>query len=429
LIFDFSLGFFIVLANKLFNILIITARFAPSALVGSKRFTFLTSHLDAKCCNVHVLTTHEKYLAHKDLSLHYAGSIHRTVMFPPFPIQEKGALQKIFARVWRRYLCFIDPYTGWLLPAFVKGLNILRKHKIQAIIVSGPPFSPVVTALFLCKIARIKLIIDYRDPWTTHPWTIQRFQGNRLFKKLNCFLERIAVKSADALVFCSRKMKDVSFQALRKYTSAEFYVVHNGFNPNNNIQPLFLEQNTKTLLYAGNFYGDRRINLLLDSIFELVKTGVISRHDLCIHIFSRLREHDKAFISQHSIGDIIKLHIPVDYYTILRYMKGADILFLPSGISVKYALPYKFFDYLSVRRPILALVPKDSAVASLMSEVDCGEVAFMNNPLSVQRKIKEMILDKKNYSFTGVDNYTWNRAAEEYANIINSVINDRFIPN
>ncbi len=68
--------------------------------------------------------------------------------------------------------------------------------------------------------------------------------------------------------------------------------------------------------------------------------------------------------------DMIKEHDFVKYQTIIKHMKAADILFLPSGFDVKYAIPFKLFDYLSVKRPIFAVAPRNSAVAALMNQID-----------------------------------------------------------
>ena len=46
-----------------------------------------------------------------------------------------------------------------------------------------------------------------------------------------------------------------------------------------------------------------------------------------------------------------------------------------SGSNVKYAIPYKIFDYISVQRPILAVAPKNSEVEGKIYDVTGAWVA------------------------------------------------------
>jgi glycosyltransferase involved in cell wall biosynthesis len=52
-------------------------------------------------------------------------------------------------------------------------------------------------------------------------------------------------------------------------------------------------------------------------------------------------------------------------------MKSADMLFLPSaeGMRLDYHLPGKLYEYLAVRRPILATGAVDGAMAAVLKDV------------------------------------------------------------
>ena len=114
----------------------------------------------------------------------------------------------------------------------------------------------------------------------------------------------------------------------------------------------------------------------------------------------------------------------VSYQEIQRVMRKADILFLLSGDDVSYAIPYKFFDYLSVRRPILAVASKQSMVERLMATVDCGEYADFSDPAEIRRALTKLIANSRSYSFEGVDQFHWSTAAEKYFHLIDEVTKD-----
>lgn len=405
--------------NKRKNILIISANFPPSAAVGGKRFGGLSKIFQEEYYNVHILTLKEKYFLQKDKSLHSGGNIHRTGMYPPWPVRRNNVVKRIFCRVWENYFCVFEPFSGWILPGLIEGLKIIKRYKIDVIIATGPPFSSMVMALMLTWFTGVKLILDYRDQWTTYK---RRIYQQILGGKINPGLEKLVVSRSSALVFCSDIMKENFIKRFGNHTKGHMYVVNNGFYYRKDIKPLYLEKNKKTILYAGNFYGQRRLSLLAQPIANLLRQEKITKDDFCVHIFGELNGEDRNVVEEYDLAEIIKEHPLVDYELILRYMKGADILFLPSGANVSYAIPFKFYDYLSVKRPILAVAPEDSAVAKLMNEIDCGHLALIDNQVSVQNILQNMLLEEKKYTFKGVEKYTWNSIGEKYRMIINELV-------
>ena len=399
------------------KILIISFSFAPSTKVGGKRFSFLSRILQKRYPELHVLTLKEKYISPQDKSLRYGGIIHRAGMYPPYPINKNNLFKRIFSRLWEKYLCFLDPFSGWILPAIIKGLKIVKDHKIDLIIVTGPPFSSMVVGFILSLITQAKLILDYRDPWTNLNSKYCKIFG----KKLNEFLEKASVKRAAGLVFCSQIMKANFLESFGKYTKAPCHVVTNGFHNNDTVQPLSLGKGRKNMVYAGSFYGERKIELLSESLFHLLNEGSITKDSFCLHVFGKIKDEDKQVIKKFGLEYIIKEHSPVPHEKIIKYMKDADILFLPSGTKVGYAIPYKFFDYLSVKRPIFAVAPEDSAVADLMDRIDCGKFALINNEESILKILRAILKNEDEYTFSGADEYTWEERGLKYMEVIDEL--------
>ena len=101
-------------------------------------------------------------------------------MYPPYPLQKNTVFSKFFNKIWLNYLCIVDPYIGWLIPSILTSFKVIKKNKIKTVIVTGPPFSPVLIALIQKFLFKIKLIIDYRDPWSSHNWSVKNKYGNTL---------------------------------------------------------------------------------------------------------------------------------------------------------------------------------------------------------------------------------------------------------
>ena len=63
-------------------------------------------------------------------------------------------------------------------------------------------------------------------------------------------------------------------------------------------------------------------------------------------------------------------HERIEYHELLRYLKGADVLYIIQGNEHKYSIPYKLIDYLSVKKPILAVTSKFSATYNIIDETE-----------------------------------------------------------
>jgi glycosyltransferase involved in cell wall biosynthesis len=399
------------------KILIIASSYAPSTAVGAKRFTFLSLFFKKKYHEIDILTRKVKYFHSIDYSLPVAGNAYRVGMYPPNFSHPKNIITKILKKIWSDYLCLIDPFSGWILPASIKGVKIVKDNKIDLIIATCPMFSSIVIGFLISRVTKKKLILDYRDPWTTHKRKYCKIFG----RKIGRLFEKSAIRYASAIVFCTPFMKNDFIKSIGKCKKFISHVIPSGYNNNDAIQPLYLEKNKKSMVYAGNFYGERRIKILAEPLFRLLNQGFIDKNSFCFHHFGTFNNDEKTIINNYGLQNIIKSHPKVSYEKILRYLKGADILFLPSGSDVRYAIPFKFYDYLSVKRPIFAVAPLNSALAEVMREIDCGRLSQINNYDSITENLRVMLLEEKKYSFSGAEKYTWENAGKMYVDVIEKV--------
>jgi glycosyltransferase involved in cell wall biosynthesis len=400
------------------KVLVVSFFLAPSKKVGGKRFTFLSEVLNAECSELHFLTLDEKKIPEKDYFFKSAGTKHFAQMYPYYyPGDEGNVLRKIFIKLWIYYLCLVDPFSGWIIPAIIKGLRVIKDNEIDIIISTCPPFSAAVIGYFLSRMTSAKLILDYRDPWSN----IRRKNRRILRRKFNELLEQRIVKHASAAVFCSRIMMEDFKKSFGKYTNANCYVITNGFYDKDIIKSLTFGNGKKNLVYSGTFYGDRKIELLAKPLSTLLKEEVITKDNFCIHIFGKLNKKDLQVIKKHRLYEMIIEKTWLPYEKLIKFLKGVDILLLLSGSDVKYAIPFKFFDYLSVKRPILTIAPENSAMSDLMDEIDCGRCASINSEESILTNLRKMLFENTEYSFSGAEKYTWENLGKKYLKVINEI--------
>jgi hypothetical protein len=361
----------------------------------------------------------ENKIKKKDHSMRGAGKKHCAPMYPFFypKVEAKNIFQKIFRKIWIDYLYLVDPFCGWIIPAIIKGFKVIKDNRISIIISTGPPFSAMLVGYFLNIMTNTKLILDYRDPWSNR----KRKHIRILNKKLNAFLEKKVIRRASALVFCSKIMMEDFKNYLGRHTNATYHIITNGFENRIEIEPRSANNGKLNIVYAGNFYGERSIEIIVNPLLNLINKGIIKNDGFELNIFGELGSKDIQIIKKFGLHKIINQHSWLPYDQIIKYLKGADILLLISGSDVRYAIPFKFFDYLSVKRPIFAIAPINSAIVELIREIDCGHFASIDNQYSIQESLESMLLEPREYSFYGMDKYSWDVIAKKYLRLIGSL--------
>ncbi len=253
------------------KLLLVSFSFAPSAKVGGKRFSILSYYFTKQNYDVSVLTVKNKYHALLDDSIKYSGNIYRTNMIPPFPVERKNIANRVFMRVWENIThTLVDPYIGWMAPAILKGIFIIKKNRIDVIVVTGPPFSAFLIGYFLSSILKKKLIIDFRDPWSLHDNNLTKL-GKILSKRIENFL----LNYSDLIIFNTSR----TAQAYRnEKIKDKIHIIPNGLELNKiRIDPFYLEKDKIVILYAGNFYSGRKLNYLFEPILKLYDNKLLKR--------------------------------------------------------------------------------------------------------------------------------------------------------
>ena len=402
--------------NKYRSVLIITFYFAPSTMVGGKRFSFLSYHFDKRKYDIHILTSKIQDSDDKDKTIPFGGKIHFAKMLPKHTVKHSNSKRSILTKIWVRYLCVIDPWSGWIIPAICKGIKIIKRNKIDVIICTGPPFSVFVIGLFLKKMTKVKLIYDYRDPWSNHKRTFQK----GYIGIINKFLENHCIKKAEDIVFCTNMMLENFIKLFGETFKKKCYVLSNGFEPSlyKGIRKL---SGGKKILYSGSLYGDRRIKLFTEPIKKLINEKIIDSKSFHFHIFGTISNEDRQVIKENKLNDIFVEHAPVNYNELLSYLRSADILVLIISENMSYSISYKFFDYLGTNRPILAVVPKNSEMKKIMEEIKCGRFAYLDNVESIYMNLRILIENNEKYEQNDVERFHWSSISKKYINLINEI--------
>lgn len=286
---------------------------------------------------------------------------------------------------WVRGNFFIpDAKVFWVKPSVKYLSKYIVKNKIDVIISSGPPHSMHLIAQKLKKTINIKWIADFRDPWTTLYYT-EDFNLSKFAKRKNEKLEQKVLGNADIVLTVSKHLKK---DFLKKSKNVE--VITNGFDDEVLVENIQL--NAKfSISHIGLLPRQSNPVLLWEVLKELLEENNNFKHDLEIALTGNVSNEVIKTIQKNGLTNNLKLQDYVPHNEAIRLQKQSQVLLLliPNTKNSKGILTGKLFEYLTAKRPILAIGNEQGNLAEILTETNAGTIVGFNN----KTKLKSVILD------------------------------------
>ncbi len=270
-----------------------------------------------------------------------------------------------------------DTQIIWAPFALIKGLIIQRKHQPKAIFASGPPFSIFVIATILKKLTGTPLVLSFHDPWTLNPY----MNWNT---RLNRFFEKWVIKNAAQCIFTTTDTTQMYAQKFPQFAD-KFTTIYNGFDHKaikskfENV-PLEIDTNYFNVIYTGTITPFRTPDAFLDAVELAVKKKPELRRRLRVHFFGQfehnLKQQILTKIDRLNLKEIIHLHGFLSHQACIAHLKAADALLFftgnrPGGEKI---VAGKTFEYMSMRKPIIAMTYPDGEASKIMKKSGLGQI-------------------------------------------------------
>lgn len=387
------------------NILFISYYFPPLGNSGSYRVLRLANKIIDYEWEPIVLTVEDPDFGRfprLDLNslAKYKGKIYRAKHYTPNRIFKKGLLFRISRKIWAK-ICFPDDRIFWTIPAYFKAIKIIKRENISVVFISGSPYSSFIIGFFLKTFQNIKLIIDYRDPWTGKVY----YMKSKWKHYLNTKIERRVLRRADKVYTVTESMTEFiknSYLPDKYLDENKFDTLLYGFVPEDYQIKASKEKNNNKfkLIFAGRAFkvADplpliKAIAILKELEYDLYKKTEVT-------IIGDLLDGKLHFLKQYDISEkfVIKNFMPFEEVT--TYLSEADLLLLPyqEFFHMKLCLPVKFYDYLALKKPILFYGPK----GEIWKQIINSNLGFCRKPDDING-IYEAI--KSIYELTTVSNF------------------------
>lgn len=300
------------------------------------------------------------------------------------PNQKKQSLlEKVM--LWIRGNLFIpDARVFWVRPSVKYLEKYIRENEIDTIITSGPPHSLHLIGLELKQKFNLQWLADFRDPWTTIGYHKSLRLSDYAAKK-HKKLESQVLNSADTIIVTSKTTKS-EFQAL---TNKPIAVITNGFDVEK-VEKQTLD--TKfSLAHIGSFLSERNPRILWECLVELCSEIPDFKNHLEIKLIGAVSQEVLETISAFGLNQYLNNLGYVSHAEAVAHQRKSQVLLLIEIDSeeTKSILPGKLFEYLVSERPIVAIGPKDSDFADIITNTNTGVFFDYSEKARLKQTIQE----------------------------------------
>jgi glycosyltransferase involved in cell wall biosynthesis len=332
-----------------------------------------------------------------------------------------------------RYLFFPSIQILYVRPAIKRLRRViahdLEKGKKISLITSLPPHDLAMIGLALkSDFPDIHWIVDWQDLWSWDEYYFAKVPKFYRSKILN--LEKKILKKCNVNVTTNIKAKAV-LEKHYKIPSERIIAINHHFYrpdlPDNLPDPQFhynCKNDSKIKIgFLGNLFKPPKVpgSKVVEAIRELRK----SDFNIELHIFgdNSLLARKATFSAQNNS---VVLHSPTNHkQSLLNIMQCQFLLLALSDSPNSHVVMHsKLPHYLLLKRPIIAIVPRNSFVADLIIETGSGYVIASES--SWVRKLAKII---QNYSQTKyisqrneeeIEKYSWECISKSWLQVIKS---------
>jgi len=282
--------------------------------------------------------------------------------------QHKSFAEKIslFLRSW---LFIPDARIGWLWPAVLAGLRVIRQQRPDVILTSGPPNTTHLIGLVLRIITKRPWIADFRDPWFKFLVPQRQY---RLPQKIDALMGAAVVHKADRIIAVCKGVKRELVEHFGVQLGEKIEIITNGYSQKN--FDAITQQAHKdkfTISYIGSIYHRYDFRAFLAALDRLYNQDSKFRQSFTMQIVGSVDSISRQWFENADCCSQIFMLGYMSYFQALTVMKASSllVLYIMDNERGKNIPTSKLYEYIGSGRPILVLAPEDSDAAEILRDV------------------------------------------------------------
>ena len=303
-------------------------------------------------------------------------------------------LNRIILKIFRNLLIDDSNRIGWFPLTYLKCKKLIKKHKIDLILTNSLPYSSHLLGLLLSKKYKLPWIADLREGWIFDKSL--SIYDSTLSLALSKWLCRKTVTNAQNLILPTPGMADCFRQGFCP-AQAKIKYFPTGYDESdfaNRPEPQTKKNNKFTITYTGYFYSDLQLEYFCRAVRLLLDERPALADNLRVVFFSNLSQASARYqiIERYNLTKVVELYPILPRKQYIDYIMAADVLLFihVSTPWSKVRLGTKTFDYIRSGKFILALVPPDGGVASLIRETKSGTAIDLCETNQIKDALSEL---------------------------------------
>lgn len=320
---------------------------------------------------------------------HHPLKIYSTKTLPTFSFLNYFNLTRVGTTLNRSFY-IPDTNLAWIPNAFIKAFEIFERENPH-IIYSTSPNEGVHLVAYLLKLKFKKpWVADFRDLWTLchgryGPLTF-------LHHWINNYLERsIYLRWSDLVIANTDDNKRIIIEHF-KADPQKIEVVTNGFDPCEIVSSKPRQKNDHIILgYFGAF--DKPMTCHKEFLAGYAK-AIRSQENFDFQVWAVLSDRVKRGIAKDPLlQSRVSFNSYLSHQESMNQLSKVDVLVVMLKDTFPYVVPQKLYNYLSLKKPILAIVPPNGSAAKVIKETNSGIVVPSDNINSITEAL--LALHKK----------------------------------
>lgn len=278
-----------------------------------------------------------------------------------------------------------NPLNSWTKMASLKLAELHLQKPLDVIISSFSPEACHIAVIdfFQKTKSSVPWIADMRDEMSTNPY-LSEIQVSRL-KAVELGIN----KYASAITSVSDPIIQ-DFKASCPNVS-KFLEIRNGYN--HSFQRDILKEDERkvfTIGYFGSFYGLRKPDYLFKAL------QLLRREQESFNFEMEIVGAHANFTVPNELSSFVHLNEGLPYLDGIKMMADMHLnCVMHPASKQKGVFTGKLFDYISVQRPVLALVDVTDVAAQLVRDFDCGYVAEFDAVEMIKEQVWKAFQDWK----------------------------------
>jgi glycosyltransferase involved in cell wall biosynthesis len=219
----------------------------------------------------------------------------------------------------------------------------------------------------------IRWVADLRDPWTDI-YYYDEMLHMPFAKRVDQRYEHEVLSTCDAGVVVSDAIQQLFAGKLADSASGKFYVLPNGFDPDDFTGAIVPPKDVFRITYVGTIADSYKPDVFFEALGRLRKK--YPQLPLQLRMVGSPASNIPILLEKYNLHDAADFLPLVSHAEAIRFMRESSLLLLliPDTLHAKGILTGKLFEYLGAGVPIVGVGPADGDAAKIISSSETGRL-------------------------------------------------------